>query len=356
VSASKRVVVVGAGIVGASIAWHLASAGAAVTVIDAEEAGGLATRNSFAWINASWGNPEPYFRLRVRSMVLWRGLGAAVPAIPLDWVGGLCFDLPAADLETYALEHGRWGYGLRKVDRAEAARLEPSLAEPPELSMHVPEEGAVEPALAATALITDAARKGARFYARRRVTGLIERGGKIAGVVTEGEDYEADEVVLAAGVGTAGLAASTGVTIPVSTPPGLIVHSRPYVRLLNGVVLSPELHMRQTATGRIIAAAEAAGGDPGSDASATARALFARVKAMLRGAEDLVLDFHTIGYRAMPGDGFPIIGRAGRPGLYIAVTHSGVTLAPAIGQFVAEELLREYRDPLLRPYGPERFG
>ena len=55
----KRVIVVGSGIIGASVAYHLAKAGAKVTVLEAGEPGGLATRNSWAWINASWGNPEP---------------------------------------------------------------------------------------------------------------------------------------------------------------------------------------------------------------------------------------------------------------------------------------------------------
>jgi glycine/D-amino acid oxidase-like deaminating enzyme len=356
VSAAKRVVVVGAGIVGASIAWHLASDGADVTVIDAGEPGGLATRNSFAWINASWGNPEPYFRLRLRAMALWRRLGAAVATIPLAFAGGLRFDLSPARLDAFAAQHGQWGYGIRRVDRAEASRLEPGLAEPPNLAVHVPEEGAVEPALAAQALLADALRKGARLVPRNRVTGLVERGGAITGVQTEGGSFEADEVVLAAGVGTAALAAMAGVGIPMNSSAGLIVHSRPHSRLLAGIVLAPELHMRQTAEGRVIAAAEAAGGDPGPNASATAHALFARLKAMLSDAEGLAFDFHTIGYRAMPADEFPIVGRAGRPGLYLAVTHSGVTLAPAIGVFVADELLTGHRDPLLGPYGSERFG
>ena len=60
----KRVIVVGAGIIGASIAWHLAKAGADVTVVEAGETGGVATRNSWAWINATWGNPETYFETR----------------------------------------------------------------------------------------------------------------------------------------------------------------------------------------------------------------------------------------------------------------------------------------------------
>src|SRR5882672_5238210 len=101
-TAQKHIVVVGAGIIGASIAWHLTVAGARVSVFDANGAGGVATRNSFAWINASWGNPEPYFRLRIRAMAEWRRLAAEVPKIPLAWSGGLVWDLPAAELEAYA--------------------------------------------------------------------------------------------------------------------------------------------------------------------------------------------------------------------------------------------------------------
>ena len=52
-----RVVIVGAGIIGASLALHLQRRGASATVIEAAEPGGIATRASWAWINASWGNP-----------------------------------------------------------------------------------------------------------------------------------------------------------------------------------------------------------------------------------------------------------------------------------------------------------
>ena len=45
---AKRIIVIGSGIIGASIAWHLAKRGAEVTVIEAGDAGGLATRNSWA--------------------------------------------------------------------------------------------------------------------------------------------------------------------------------------------------------------------------------------------------------------------------------------------------------------------
>ena len=57
-----RVGVVGAGIVGASIAYHLAEAGAQVTVFEKTGAASGATRNSFAWINASCPLTAQYAR------------------------------------------------------------------------------------------------------------------------------------------------------------------------------------------------------------------------------------------------------------------------------------------------------
>ena len=354
---AQQIVVVGAGIVGASIAWHLASAGAEVTVVDSGGVGGVATPKSFAWINASWGNPEPYFRLRIRAMAEWRRLAAAVPGIPVAWTGGLCFDLPRAELEAYADEHGAWGYGIKRVGRAEALQIEPGLAAPPDFALHVAEEGAVEPTMAAQALLADAERRGARLRLRNPATALIEKGGRIAGIGTAAGPLAADAVVLAAGAGTAALAATAGVNVPMKTPPGLLVYSRRYSRLLNGVVLAPALHMRQTAEGRIVSGSDFGGADPGADADATARDLFAKTQAMLRGGDALELDFHTVGYRPTPADGFPIIGSVdGRPGLALAVMHSGITLAPVVGKFVADELLTGNRDPLLEPYGPARFG
>ena len=350
---APTVIVVGAGIVGASIAWHLAVARARVVVVDAADAGGTATGRSFAWVNASWGNPEPYFRLRVRSMAEWRRLAAAVPDIPITWAGGLCWNLPPEQLIAYARQHSAWGYGVRQVGRAEAALIEPNLAMPPELALHVAEEAAVEPDDAARALLRDAAARGADLRPGTAVLSLEMRNGKVVGVVTSHGIVAGDEVVLAAGTGTAGLLAKHGFALPMDSPPGLLVHMRPHARLLNGVVLAPELHVRQTVKSRIVIGSDFGGADPGSDAAATAQALSARAKAMLTGGGDLQLDYFTIGYRPTPAGGFPVIGRPDcQAALYIVVMHSGVTLAPAVGLFAAQELLSGHRDPLLMPFGP----
>jgi glycine/D-amino acid oxidase-like deaminating enzyme len=87
-----------------------------------------------------------------------------------------------------------------------------------------------------------------------------------------------------------------------------------------------------------------------------ATAVFESVRDMLQGGDELELEFPTVGYRPMPEDGFPIIGRVqGALGLYVAVMHSGITLAPATGRFVADELLNGRRDALLSSFGFERF-
>ena len=355
--ADKRdIIVVGGGIIGASIAWHLVAAGAKVRLIT-EKTGGVATPTSFAWINASWGNPEPYFRLRTRSMAEWTRLAKEVPGVQLRWCGGLCWDLPRDELLTYAREHGQWGYDIREISREEASRIEPAVKHIPDIALHVREEGVAEPVAATLALIESAQARGLEVLEGATVDGLETAAGKVTSVRTTNGVMTADTVVVASGVNTPKLASTVGLNVPIEAPPGLIVHSKPVPKMLNGLVIATELHVRQTHDGRIIAGSDFGGTDPGNDPDGAARDLFAKLKAFLKGGDALELDFHTVGYRPTPKDGFPILGAAaGIEGLYLAVTHSGITLAPAIGRFAAEEILTGQEEALLAPYRLSRFG
>jgi glycine/D-amino acid oxidase-like deaminating enzyme len=354
---NSHVVIVGAGIIGASLAWHLVRAGTRVTIVEAGAAGGVATSNSFGWLNASWGNPEPYFRLRIRSMAEWHQLKREVPSLPVSWSGGLIWDLPPDKLADFAREHAAWGYGIRSVDRKEAARIEPQLADAPEFALHVAEEGAAEPLAASRALMAAAVAGGAKLLEDRRVTSIrIGRHG-VAGVETDAGPIEADMVALAAGVETPPLLATAGVKLPLSAPPGMLVVSRPHRRLLDGLVMAPQLHMRQTADGRLVAGGDFEGNVPSENIADAAATLFSAMQRMLRAGEELSFDRHLLGHRPVPGDGFPAVGAApGVDGLYVAVMHSGMTLAPAIGRFLADKMLGGRREPLLAPYGLERFA
>ncbi|MFT4183477.1 MAG: FAD-binding oxidoreductase, partial [Rhizobium sp.] len=266
-------------------------------------------------------------------------------------------DMPEATLDAYLAQHHGWGYDIQPVNRAAIAALEPHLADPPAFAVHVAEEGAVEPVAAARLLLEDAVRHGATLTYGTKATRLLQTDGGVTGVETADGPLPADHVVLAAGAGIVPLAASAGIDVPLETPPGLIAHSRPAPRLLNGLVMAPGLHMRQTPEGRIIAGSDFGGTDPGRDPQKAAGELLAKVRSMLRDSDGLELDFHTIGYRPTPKDGFPIIGGAeGVPGLYLAVLHSGVTLAPIVGLLASEEIIGARSQAELAPFRLSRFA
>ena len=63
-----RVVVIGAGVVGANVAYRLAQAGAEVIVVDAGAPGGGTSGASFAWVNSFWKEPRDYYDLNVAGM------------------------------------------------------------------------------------------------------------------------------------------------------------------------------------------------------------------------------------------------------------------------------------------------
>lgn len=359
-----RVVIVGAGIIGASLAWHLQRRGAHVTVLDAEAPGGIATRHSWAWINASWGNPETYFRLRYQSMRDWHQLGQDMPDLTVNWCGGLIWDMPPDELETYVTQHAAWGYDIRRINKAEIQRLEPHLANPPDTAAYVAEEGSVEPLAVTRALLAAADALGAEIVSPALVQAVDVQAGRIVGVVTETGRIIADHVILAAGVGTTRLAATAGFTLPLNSPPGLLAVTKRHTRLLNGLVMAPSVHIRQMADGRLIAGADFSGGtlpedvqDADAAAADAASELLDTMCWLFAPRATLTLDRYTIGYRPTPGDGFPAVGRVpGVEGLSIAVTHSGITLAPIIGRGLADDILTGKIDPLLMPYGLGRFS
>jgi glycine/D-amino acid oxidase-like deaminating enzyme len=241
------------------------------------------------------------------------------------------------------------------VDRDAASRIEPNLAAPPDLAVHAPGEAAVEPLEAAHAILAGAVRLGCTVVANHPVRSLDMKDGRVRGVRTDADHFAADEVVVAAGAGAAALLATIGIPLPVRVLPSLLIASRPHAKLLNGLIMTPAAQLRQTTEGRVIACA-AFDGVGSDDASNAAAALLDTVRGTFKSGASLMLERYVIGYRPIPEDGLPLVGRPGdTPGLYVAVTHSGITLAPVIGRFVAEELVTARRDPLLQRYTPDRL-
>ncbi len=354
--ASKRVLIVGAGILGASIAHHLARRGAAVTVVDRSGPAAAASGRSFGWINASYGNPEPYFRLRIQSLLEYRRLDWETGGrLGVKWGGSLLWDPDAGDLSAYIAGHQAWGYGLRGVDREAFRALEPQVADPPEFAVFAELEGSLDAARATRALLASAAGHGADLRYGCEVLGFRRDGDRIAGAETSGGPIAADVTVLAAGVATQELAAPLGLDLPMTNLPGLLIRTRPVGPVLGRLVLSPGCHLKQDPDGALVAGADFGGAGAVEDAERAGERLLEAVRALLPGVAGLALEAVLVGVRPMPADGFPAVGFAGA-GLYVAVMHSGVTLAPAVGRFAGEEILDGADIGLLAPYRPTRFA
>ena len=351
----KKIIVVGSGIIGASIAYYLAKGGADVLVLEKHaRVGGVATPHSWAWINASWGNPPDYVKLRMASMALWHELAAVNPRLAVRWCGGLLWDLKPEALSTYVSERQAVGYGARLVSRDEISRLEPALAIVPERAVHVAEEGDIDQDAATLGFLEEAARHGAETRISQPVESLAERGGTVFLKMADGDVMRADEIVLAAGSTTAEMLSGLDVALRMSSPAGLLIRTQPAAPMLKGLVMAPELHVRQTADGRLVAGSDFGGADRGLQPEATAQMIFAHLQHLLK--KPLELQGFGVGHRPTPDDGLPAVGRPqGFKNLTVAVTHSGVTLAPAIGTFVAEEILQGERNALLMPFHPDRL-
>jgi len=354
----KTVLVVGAGLIGASIAYHLARRGARVTVVDRGVPAGEATEKSFAWINASHGNPKPYYDLRLHAMLEYRRLQDELGgALAINWNGCLDYDEDPETLRRMVREHAAWGYAIHLVERAEIEEMEPNLFEPPDLAAFSAFEGSVDPVDMTRVLLAAAERAGAALKLNCAVREVMRDGAEVTGLATEAGVLQADCVVLAAGVATEVLAEQAGEHLPMANRPGLLIHSKPTDPCLRRVVLSPGAHMKQGPDGRVVAGEDFGGGDTPNDPEAEGRQLLARVAGRLRTAEPLDLDNVTVGVRPIPKDGFPVIGFGKSAGnLYLSVMHSGVSLAPAVARFAAEEILTGIEADLLAPYRPGRFA
>ncbi|MEQ9332390.1 FAD-binding oxidoreductase [Thalassobaculum sp.] len=354
----SHTVVVGAGIVGTAIAYHLARRGARVTLIDSGPPGGGVTARAFGWINVSYGTAGPNAPLRGLALVDYRRLDRELGhGLNIDWCGALTWSTDPAETERMVRDHAAHGHDVRLLDRADIARAEPALVDLPNCAAHAVGEGAIDAAAAARTLSEAARVAGAEVVAETAVTAIRVTDRRVAGIDTAAGPIVADTVVLAAGTGSPELCAPLGVAVPIRRSPAIRLRLRTPGPLVNGIVQGPAFEIRQAATTTLYAAEDYIDDSADNGPDAIAGRTLAAIRAGLRGGKRVELQDTLVGLRAIPADGHPIIGPAPSvPGLYLAVMHAGVTLAPTVGRLAAAEILDGNPAPALGHCRPDRFS
>jgi glycine/D-amino acid oxidase-like deaminating enzyme len=322
------VVVVGAGIVGASVAYHLARLGVPVTLIDrAAEPGAGVTADSFAWIGDAGGDwPGGADDLRGSVRADYRRLAAEVPGVPVRWSGSLRWT-----------DGSRPGPGQTWAGRTEIATLEPHLRHPPERAVHTPTDGGVDPVRTTRALVDAARDLGADVVLGSAVTPV-----RADGVWSAAGRHPASTVVLAAGTGIPALSdsivAAVGTlptggagALPVRSSPARLMRVATAPGLVRTILSGPDFEAREVRPGDLLVTA------PRTDEAAAYHAL-ERLRSAFPDAEPFRLLDSRIGLRPIPAGG-PRIGYLTPDApVYVAVMHSAVTLAPTAGRLIAQEL------------------
>ena len=364
-----RVVVIGAGVVGSSVAFRLAQAGAAVTVLEAGRIGGGTSHTSFAWINsASGGVPAAYHALRIASMAahrdFWREFGEPGwfhPSGSLEWVAA---DKRAAQAENVARLQSR-GYAVEWIDAVQALRMEPDL-DPAAIGdspvAWFPEEGWLDPVPFAGAMLRAARTLGTAVREHSRVAAIEATAGRVAGVrLMDGTRIAADRVVNCAGRWADAIAEDPAPRIPLAPTTGFLAFTPPVALDVSHVLHTPEMNLRPDGAGRLMLVWNDLADLVALDTTPDPR--MPPVRAMMQGAARLFpglvgmeAEAVRIGARPMPQDGLSAIGPMPRTeGYYLAVTHSGVTLSAIIGRMVAEEVALDRIRTELEPFRPARF-
>ena len=368
-----RIVVVGAGIVGASIAYHLSRRkDVAVTVLERDEPCAGASGHSFAWLNSFGKDPVSYHHFNRRSMDIWdrfaRRLGGD---LDLHWGGELRWEWAperaGALRQRIKLLQTR-GYPTRIISKHEVRELEPGLSLGPVMTASFSEiDGRVDPFKVIEACLQRACEAGATVHTHTPVDKLCLDGrGSIEAVSTPNGEIGCDVVVLANGTATTELAATAGVHIPQQYSPGVVIRTDPQPPVLQNVSvlhLPPidedrhEIHLRQSADGTLAIGQGSQESVDRDDSQAHADALLNRAIHYLPALAGARAIPKPVGYRPMPIDGLPVLGFCdAAPNLYIALMHSGVTLAPLVGELSTLEIVDNARVEILAPYRPERFG
>jgi glycine/D-amino acid oxidase-like deaminating enzyme len=357
-----KVAVIGAGIVGSSVAYRLSEGGAEVVLIDGAEPGSGTTSTSFAWINANNKLPREYFELNLAGMREHQRLRDEIGGSWLHSTGNLIWARDQEDLEGRVERLRSWSYAGGMLPASTVnEKLEPGATFPDSTLQiaHFPDESWVDaPALTRT-LVEAATRNGAHRHFGNAVRGIEVEGEGVMLQLEDG-DVRADAVVNATGAKAAAVAEMVRRELPLDVFPGLLVRVAVPGDPLRHLMHTPQINVRPDGPGYVLLHHDSVDEQLTHDFAGTedplCDELLRRARRLLPALGEAEVVEARFGMRPVPADGHSCVGALSQiSGYYEAVTHSGVTLGPLIGRLLAREILTGEVDPLIAPFRADRF-
>ena len=368
--------VIGAGIIGSSIAYNLAKQGARVTLIDRSTVGAATSHGTFAWINATWAKqPRHYHAFNQLGIDAWHRLQQEL-RLPVVWGGSLewfASEVRQRQLADDIAEQQRWGEPATMVGVTETQRIEPAVnfGDAKHIA-YSPRDGAVDAKLASQQMVRAAKRLGLNLLENCAVKGVRTASDGRSLLETDAGELSVDKYVVATGADPRATMTLAGIEIPQRSTPGVIVITEPLPKMLNTILVAPGVHVHQRPDGRLVLGEQSGAPDtqahdqrlatyptrfPTNEiAQQHADRLLGTARQFVPSLPDTIrLEEVLIGWRPLPLDGHPVIGPSPvAPSSYIAIMHSGVSLAPIVGEMVAEELITNTNRPELAAYRATR--
>lgn len=356
---SADVVVIGGGARGCTVALFLARAGVRVVLAERRVPANMATSGNGAQVNVTGKEPGYYTAMSLRSAEMYPAFLASLEdEVFLQQEGILYVTTDAAELEGFrdrvAVRNKVPGLQCELLDERQVHAVLPALG-PEVIGGYLSRADGIVDVLKLLPAIARAARRaGAVILKGAEVTGIETAAGRVERVLTSQGPIATRVVVNAAGVHVPHVGQMVGLAIPVGAEHGHIVISQPAPRLLP----IPIQWVSQWPNGTF--SIGTSNKDNGYDKRVrpdwlppfVARAL--RLLPPLRHVAAVRVFAHL---RPMPPDHLPIYDQApGVEGFYIAVGHSGITLAPLTGKIFTDWIVSGKPDMDLTPYSLSRFA
>lgn len=354
-SGTADVIIIGAGIHGASLAFHLAQRSVKVTVLEKQFLGAGATGRSSGLVRMHY-DTEVDARLAWVSFQYFRNWAEMVGAVRCGFTRTGFIQIVARAsqeaLRQNVAMHQQIGIPTFVITAEDVRRLAPAFATNDfDIAAYEPESGYAMPSDAAAGLMSAARERGAQLVQGCTVNGILTAGGKVRGVATSQGVFSAPVVVNAAGAWAGQINKMAGLDLPYDTwrhdtmyvirPPEMRGGHPTVIDFANELYFRPEgeLTLVGLEDGNPLGESPDGNADhakPGFVERAIER-ICKRVPLMERGA------LHSAhgGYDGITPDQHPMLGTYGPEGFYLDCGFSGTgfKIAPAVGLCMAEMIV-----------------